>query len=171
MHQPAERRSAGADIDSFLQTWVPKITGSPAFKQGGLLEITFDEAADSDASSCCGEAPGPGASQPGGIGPGGGRIGTLLISPYIKPGSVSSKPYNHYSSLATWEQLFHLKRLADARTVKSTFGADVFTRYRGGSREDRTPGCVRALTRRRRSSQATAGGKKRGLSSAPRPSP
>ena len=126
--------SAGADIDSFLQTWVPKITGSPAFKQGGLLEITFDEAADSDASSCCGEVPGPGASQPGGIGPGGGRIGTLLISPYIKPGSVSSKPYNHYSSLATWEQLFHLKRLADARTVKSTFGADVFTRYRGGSR-------------------------------------
>ncbi len=37
--------SAGADIDSFLQTWVPKITGSPAFKHGGLLEITFDEAA------------------------------------------------------------------------------------------------------------------------------
>jgi phosphatidylinositol-3-phosphatase len=125
--------SPGADIDRFLQTWVPKITGSAAFKQGGLLEITFDEAADSDTSSCCGEAPGPGAAQPGGTGPGGGRIGALLISPYIKPGSVSNRPYNHYSSLASWEQLFHLKKLADARTVKSTFGADVFTRYRGGS--------------------------------------
>ncbi len=123
--------SAGADIDRFLQTWVPKITGSAAFKQGGLLEITFDEAADSDTSSCCGEAPGPGAAQPGGTGPGGGRIGALLISPYIKAGSVSGRAYNHYSSLATWEQLFHLKKLADARTVKSTFGADVFTRYPG----------------------------------------
>jgi hypothetical protein len=122
--------SAGADIDRFLQTWVPKITGSAAFKQGGMLEITFDEAADSDTSSCCGEAPGPGAAQPGGTGPGGGRIGALLISPYIKPGSVSNRAYNHYSSLASWEQLFHLKKLADARAAKSTFGADVFTRYK-----------------------------------------
>jgi hypothetical protein len=122
--------SALADIDAFLETWVPKIVGSPAFRQGGLLEITFDEAADSDTSSCCGEAPGPGAAQPGGTGPGGGRIGALLISPYIKAGSVSNRAYNHYSSLATWEQLFHLKKLADARTVKSTFGPDVFTRYK-----------------------------------------
>jgi len=122
--------SAGADIDGFLQRWVPKITGSAAFKRGGLLEITFDEAADSDTTSCCGEAPGPGAQQPGGTGPGGGRVGALLISPYIRPGSISSRPYNHYSSLASWELLFHLKRLADARTVKSTFGADVFTRYK-----------------------------------------
>ncbi len=122
--------SAAADIDAFLQTWVPRITSSPAFKQNGLLEITFDEAADSDTTSCCGEAPGPGATQPGISGPGGGRVGALLISPYIKPGSISNKPYNHYSSLATWEELFGLKRLAYAATVKSTFGADVFTRHK-----------------------------------------
>jgi hypothetical protein len=120
--------STGADVDRFLQTWVPKITRSPAFREGGLLEITFDEASDSDASACCGEAPGPGAQHPGNIGPGGGRVGALLISPYIKPGSTSKRAYNHYSSLASWEQLFHLKRLAYARTVTSTFGADVFTR-------------------------------------------
>jgi phospholipase C len=35
--------SALADIDTFLQTWVPKITASPAYRQGGLLEITFDD--------------------------------------------------------------------------------------------------------------------------------
>ena len=54
--------SALADIDTFLQTWVPKITSSPAFKKDGLLEITFDESdgPQSDASSCCGEQPGPG---------------------------------------------------------------------------------------------------------------
>lgn len=122
--------SAAADVDAFLKTWVPRITNSAAFKRSGLLEITFDEAADSDASSCCGEAPGPGAQSPGIGGPGGGRVGALLLSPYIKGGTVSSRPYNHYSSLASWERLFGLKRLAYAATVNSTFGADVFTRYK-----------------------------------------
>ena len=122
--------SAAADVDAFLQTWVPKITSSPGYKQGGLLEITFDEASDSDASACCGEAPGPGATQPGIGGPGGGRVGALLLSPYIRGGTVDSRPYNHYSSLASWEELFGLRRLAYARTVKNVFGADVFTRYR-----------------------------------------
>jgi hypothetical protein len=122
--------SAAADIDTFLQTWVPMITRSPAFKQGGLLEITFDEGDDSDTSSCCGEAPGPGASEPGIGGPGGGQIGALLISPFIKAGTRDSRPYNHYSSLASWEQLFGLKRLAYAATVKDVFGADVFSNYK-----------------------------------------
>jgi hypothetical protein len=122
--------SAAADIDAFLQTWVPRITGSTAFKRSGLLEITFDEAAGSDDSSCCGEAAGPGARSPGIGGPGGGRVGALLLSPFIRGGSVSRRPYNHFSSLASWEELFGLKRLAYAATVKSTFGADVFTRYK-----------------------------------------
>jgi hypothetical protein len=122
--------SAGADIDSFLQSWVPTIMRSPAFKQGGLLEITFDEAADADSSACCGEAPGPGAAQPGIGGPGGGRVGALLISPFIKGGTVDRRAYDHYSSLASWEALFGLKRLAYARSVKDVFGADVFNNYR-----------------------------------------
>jgi hypothetical protein len=122
--------SAAADIDAFLETWVPTITRSAAFKQGGLLEITFDEGADSDASACCGEASGPGASEPGIGGPGGGLIGALLISPYIKAGTTDSRPYNHYSSLASWEELFGLKRLAYAATVKDVFGADVFDGYK-----------------------------------------
>jgi hypothetical protein len=124
--------SADADIDSFLQTWVPKITSSPAYKQGGLIEITFDESdgPSSDASACCGEQAGPGSPLPGILGPGGGRIGAVLLSPYIKAGTVSTTPYNHYSSLASWEQLFGLPRLADAASVTSAFGADVFTNYR-----------------------------------------
>ena len=122
--------SAAANIDRFLRTWVPRITRSPAFKQGGLLEITFDEASVSDSSACCGETAGPGSPAPGGSGPGGGRVGALLISPYIKGGTHSNRPYNHYSSLASWEQIFHVKRLAYAATVTSTFGRDVYTRYR-----------------------------------------
>ena len=30
--------------DAFLATWVPKILASPAYKAGGMLVITFDEA-------------------------------------------------------------------------------------------------------------------------------
>jgi len=37
--------------------------------------------------------------------PGGGDTGTVLISPFIKPGTVSSTYYNHYSTLRTLEDL------------------------------------------------------------------
>ncbi len=120
--------SALADIDTFLETWVPKITASPAYTRGdGLLEIVFDEAGDSETESCCGELPGPGSPLPGITGLGGGRVGAVLLSPFIKPGTVSTVPYNHYSSLASWESLLGLARLADAASVPATFGADVFT--------------------------------------------
>ena len=122
------------NIDAFLQTWVPLITGSPAFKKDGLLEVTFDEAdvdgGNADASACCNEIAGPAASQPGEFGPGGGRIGTVLLSPFIKPGTVSSVPYNHYSTLATIEDLFGLPKLGQAQTVSATFGSGVFTAAR-----------------------------------------
>jgi hypothetical protein len=122
--------SALADIDAFLHTWVPKIEASPAYKQGGLIEITFDESdgAQSDSSACCNETPGPTSPLPGLTGPGGGKIGAVLLSPYIKGGTVTTKPYNHYSTLATDEQLLGVAKLGEARTVSSTFGRDVFTR-------------------------------------------
>ena len=122
--------SALADIDSFLSTWVPRITHSAAYRQGGLIEITFDESdgPQSDSSACCGEAPGPSSPLPGITGLGGGKVGAVLLSPFIKPGTVTTTPYNHYSSLASWESLLGLPRLGDAATVSSTFGADVFTR-------------------------------------------
>jgi phosphatidylinositol-3-phosphatase len=121
--------SALADIDRFLEVWVPKITSSPAFEKNGLLEITFDESdgAQSDSSSCCDERPGPDSPLPGITGPGGGRIGAVLISPFIEPGTVSDTPYNHYSALASFETLLGLPRLAMAASVPATFGADVFT--------------------------------------------
>jgi phosphatidylinositol-3-phosphatase len=118
------------NIDAFLSTWVPLITHSRAFTKDGLLIVTFDEADTSgpqaDASACCNEQPGPASALPGGTGPGGGRIGTVLVSPFIRAGTVSSVPYNHYSTLATIEQLFGLPRLGQAANA-STFGSDVFT--------------------------------------------
>jgi hypothetical protein len=123
--------SALADIDQFLETWVPKITSSPAFRQNGLLEIVFDEAANSETEACCEEMAGPGSPEPGITGPGGGRVGAVLLSPFIAPGTVSKTPYNHYSSLATWESLLGLSRLAYAASTPRVFGADVFTSAHG----------------------------------------
>jgi len=119
-----------AGIEQFLQQWVPQITRSPAFKQqNGLLLITFDEAATSDTSACCGEIPGPGSPEPGITGPGGGDVGAVLLSPCIKPGTVSTVPYNHYSMLRTVEDLFGLPHLGYAQLPgESDFGSDVFTK-------------------------------------------
>jgi phosphatidylinositol-3-phosphatase len=131
--------SALADIDQFLETWVPIITNSAAFRENGLLEITFDEADTSDASACCGEVRGIGSPEPGIEGPGGGRIGTVLLSPFIAPGTMSTRSYNHFSALASFEDIFGLPRLAEAGFTSSTFGPDVFTNPSGGCIKGATP--------------------------------
>jgi hypothetical protein len=119
--------SALADMDAFLQTWVPLITKSPAYHHGGLLAIIFDEAGTSDTTACCNEQPGPNSPMPGITGMGGGRTGAVLLSPFIRPGTVTDTGYNHYSLLASLESLFGLKRLGEAATVPATLGRDVFT--------------------------------------------
>lgn len=132
-------------IDRFLKKWVPIIAASPAFKQDGLLIITYDESngPTGDATACCGEK----ASlsqlllQPGILGPGGGRVGAVLISPFIAPGTVSTLPYNHYSLLRTVGDIFgvgYLGHAADGGTADGvacdndsqpcSFGGDVFSR-------------------------------------------
>lgn len=120
--------------DEFLKIWVPKIVGSPAFKQDGLLIVTFDEAeadpqspTSSDASACCGESVGPNSPLPGIFGLGGGRVGAVLLSPLIKPGTVSDVPYNHYSMLRSVEDIFGLEPLGNAAASGLvSFGDDVF---------------------------------------------
>jgi hypothetical protein len=116
-------------IDAFLQQWVPKILGSPAFKQDGMLVITFDEAefgATASAAACCGEAPGPNSALPGINGPGGGRVGAVVLSPFTTPGTTNTTPYNHYALLRTVEDVFGLDHIgfAAASGLRS-FGDDV----------------------------------------------
>ena len=129
--------------DAFLQTWVPKILASPAYRRDGLLIITFDESSFTESAtvgptgqetvditfsgqSCCNQQPGPNLSgvRPGTFtllstptlvenivinGFGGDRIGALLLSPFIKPGSTSEIQYNHYSLLRSLEDIFQLR--------------------------------------------------------------
>jgi hypothetical protein len=114
--------------DQFLRHWVPLILESPAYRADGMLIITFDEALSIDASSCCDEQSGPNTLHAGVNGPGGGRIGAVVLSPFIKPGTVSNEPYNHYSFLRTAEEIFGLQYLGYAgRPGLASFGSDVFT--------------------------------------------
>ena len=112
--------------DKFLRKWVPRILAAPAFRQDGLLVITFDEG--TDASACCGERGLAGGPRPGQFGPGGGRTGAVLLSPFIAPGTVSRKPYNHYSLLRTIEDFLGVGHLGYAGAPGlRTLGSDVFT--------------------------------------------
>jgi hypothetical protein len=124
-------------MDHFLSVWVPRIQKSPAFQRDGLLIITTDEAeTQDDASACCGERPGPNDPMPGIHGPGGGRIGTILLGRCITPGARVSTPYNHYSLLRSLEDLFGITKggvdghghlgFAGADDLQS-FGSDVFS--------------------------------------------
>jgi phosphatidylinositol-3-phosphatase len=160
--------------DSFLKTVIPEIEQSAAYKDHGLIAITFDQApqsgADVDSSACC-EFPTypnlardsraaadptsttnttpatttPTATTPASTTPttttpasttpttaapptpfggstgqtratgGGGRVGLLLISRYVQKGSIDAVDYyNHYSLLATLEDMFGLKTLGYA---------------------------------------------------------
>jgi hypothetical protein len=121
--------------DAFLKTWVPRITRSDAYRRDGLLIVTFDEAesgaGSGDASACCNQAQFPNTPNNGGPTPGmgGGRVGAVALSPYIRAGTVTNTPYNHFSFLRTVEGLFGLPALGYAATPNpGAFGADVFTR-------------------------------------------
>jgi hypothetical protein len=128
-----------APAEAFLRKVVPEIEGSPAYREGGLIAITFDQAPQSgpeaDTSGCCVDgpfpnlAPGADTGAPAGSGPaggatqtapsveatGGGKVGLLLISKYVKPGSLDATgDYNHFSLLRSVENLFGLGPLGYA---------------------------------------------------------
>jgi Phosphoesterase family len=122
-------------------------SGTPITPTGTVTSVTF--AADCDptpanmggsSSSCTGLSdPYYNATT---ATPGGGDTGSVLISPYIRPGTVSNVYYNHYSWLRTMEDLFgvawsspgldgegHLGYAAQPGLVP--FGPDVFTNASG----------------------------------------
>ncbi len=119
----APGRAAGmAAADGFLREIVPQILSSKAYKHGGLLAITVDQAPATgeyaDSSSCCGQSRFPDLPAPTGAAalspPGGGQVGLLLLSPFVKGGGLAQDTYDHFSLLATIEQAFGLSRLGYA---------------------------------------------------------
>jgi len=78
--------------------------GSPVTPAGAVSSITLS--AEGDPSDlAAGQTPDPlfNATLPT---TGGGDTGSVLISPYIKPGTSTDTYYNHYSWLATMEDIF-----------------------------------------------------------------
>jgi len=119
-----------AGIEAFLREWVPQIQASAAYKDRGAILITFDES-ESGAESCCNEPTGPNTPNNGGPTPGsgGGKVGAVLLSPCVRPGTVTQQPYNHYAFLRWSEDNFGLSHLAYAGTDGlEPFGSDVFTK-------------------------------------------
>lgn len=105
-----------ASADAWLREQIPVIQASPAFKRDGVLVITFDEAE--------GDSRGP-SGIPGGTA--GGLTGALVLSPFTKGDTTSDTPYNHYSLLASIEDIFSLPRLGYAGAPGlNSFGPDVF---------------------------------------------
>jgi phosphatidylinositol-3-phosphatase len=201
--QPADPKAAALATDAFLKQVVPAIEHSAAYKAGGLIAITSDQAPQTgplaDSSACCnnpaypnlatttgsssttstsaaptttapatssdttsttatsttsttttttttttaGTTPtgsstttGPSTSAPAGNGQvtptgGGGKVGMLLISPYVKPNSTDKlDDYNHYSLLASIESLFTLGRIGYAAAPSlPVFNSVVYNAY------------------------------------------
>lgn len=127
-----------ASAEPLLKQVVPEITGSKAYKESGLLVITVDQApatgAFADSSSCCGQPlfPNAPAKTLAGTPRGGGAVGALLLSPYVKGGTTSQEAFNHFSLLRTIEDLFGLGHLGYAAlpAVKS-FEPSMFTAGKG----------------------------------------
>ncbi len=63
---------------------------------------------------------------------GGGQVGALLISPYVKPATFNQEPFNDFSLLRTIENLFGLPPLGYAATRGlSALEASVFSAWSG----------------------------------------
>ena len=77
--------------DAWLSTALPRIINSSYFASSAVF-IVYDEGAGST----------PGSPS---------QVPCILVSPFAKPGYVSTVHYTHYSLLATVESIFHLGSL------------------------------------------------------------
>ncbi len=84
--------------DAWLSAWVPKILASAAYHSGRTaLFVTYDE----DDTT------------------GGNRIYTVAVAPSVVAGTSSDAAFDHYSLLATMEDMFGLGRLGNAAGATS----------------------------------------------------
>ena len=99
--QPAASPT-GSVIDGSFQ--LVDQNGSPVTPTGAVTGLTLS-AEGAPGYLAPGQTPDP-LYDSGDATPGGGDTGSVLISPYIKPGTMTSTFYNHYSWLRTMEDIF-----------------------------------------------------------------
>lgn len=80
--------------DAWLAGLVPRILDSAAFRQDGLLIVTFDEDDGED--------------------PSGGHIATIVVSPHVPAGFRSAERHDHYTLLRTIQDAWGLACLAES---------------------------------------------------------
>ncbi len=123
----AEGAPAGlAATGPWLTGVVDQITATDAYRESGLVLITADEApadgplADTRVCACATGAPSAG----------GGRVGTLLLSPFVTPGATVPQSYDQVSLLKSIEDLFGLAHLgAAADPAHKPLGPKVYAAY------------------------------------------
>jgi hypothetical protein len=103
---PAGSPDGAAAADAFLAALVPKILASPAYKEDGLLIVTFNQVNPGPIDPVTG-LPTPPAADPL-------KVGALLVSRFAPPGATDGVAYDPYSLLASTEDLFGLSRLGNA---------------------------------------------------------
>jgi phosphatidylinositol-3-phosphatase len=132
-----------AATQPWLETVIGEIEASPAYKTSGLIAITSAQARqdlpEPDTSACCGtpeypSLPAPEVAPPPSSGPvkgsgGGGRVGMLLLSPFVAPGSINETGYyNHFSFLLSIGELLEVTPPLGyaAEPVLTAFDSTVF---------------------------------------------
>ena len=121
-----------ATADVWLQQWVPKILASPAYKAGGMLVITLDEAEigtqAEEISACCHTPPSPNTQVPGARpAPVAATSARSILSPFTKPDTTNPTPYNHYALLCSLENVWGLATSASRAHPASPASARTYT--------------------------------------------
>jgi hypothetical protein len=113
-----------AAADAFLATVVPKILASPAYKKDGLLIVSFGQANPAPAPDPAAPAPTPTGDPL--------KVGALLLSSFVSPGSTDAVAYDPYSLLRSIEDLFGLYHLGAAEEPKVRSFAPALLGENGG---------------------------------------
>jgi Phosphoesterase family len=116
--------SGAAAADAFLAETVPQILASPAYKEDGLLIVAFGAAPPAVPTDPAATATPPAASDL--------KVGALLVSPFVTPGSTDASPYDPYALLRSIEDLFGLGHLALADGAKVRSFAPALLAENGG---------------------------------------
>jgi len=85
--------------DRWLALWLPRILRSSAYRSGKTaVFVTYDEGGPDD------------------------RVYTVAVAPSVRPGTVATGSFDHYSLLRTTQQLLGLPCLANACSAQSMAG-------------------------------------------------
>lgn len=101
-HNPSSNPAAALrQSDTWARAEIGKLMASAAYKRGGVIFITWDEAEGRNADSA-------------------DQVPMIIVSPKVtRPGFQSARAYSHRSYLATVEDLLGLPRLATVKNEPS----------------------------------------------------